>query len=234
MTRVCRFSRTNRARRLVYQVSQLSQANWAEGFEMLGGSSFLFGGVRGRVTGGVHEVTSDREPADLSALGSSTAHTSMAWRQRVRKWHPLGGSWERGCRPPGRCAVVVGPGRCWGKPRGGPVYRDGGPSRRALHRSFLDDPPQIHDGHSVAEGTHEIEVVGDEQVGDPQRSWRSARRSTTCTWVATSSELSGSSSAKQFGFGRQGSGDGRPLQLSAGDLAGTASGEGCRETNLVE
>ncbi len=109
-----------------------------------------------------------------------------------------------------------------------------GRAEELLDRPFLDDASEVHDGHSVAERAHEIEVVGDEQVGDAQAVLQVAQEVDDLHLGRHVQRAERLVERQQLGFGGQGPGDGRPLQLTAGDLAWTAPGERRRETNLVE
>ena len=62
------------------------------------------------------------------------------------------------------------------------------------------------------------QVVGDEQVGQPEARCRSCSRFTICAWTETSSAETGSSHDDQLGLDRQRAGDADALALAAGEL----------------
>jgi hypothetical protein len=137
----------------------------------LAGLSFLPGAqVPGTlVSGRIHQVTTDTELADFGddrffgcahIHGVATAGPEMTATRRVH-----GGGDVALQHDPQSSSFRVHAGRRREKGLGiGMVGR----AEEIADRSLLDDTPEVHHGHSVAEGVNEIEIMGDEQVGDTQ------------------------------------------------------------------
>ena len=64
----------------------------------------------------------------------------------------------------------------------------------------LDDLAEVHHRHAIADVLDHGEIVSDEDVGQPQRRWRSRSRLTICAWIDTSSAETGSSATISFGL----------------------------------
>ena len=69
----------------------------------------------------------------------------------------------------------------------------------------------------------DAEVVGDEQVADPELCLQSLSRSSTCAWIDTSSAETGSSHTITSRVGAERPGDRHALALAAGQLQGARS-----------
>ena len=103
-----------------------------------------------------------------------------------------------------------------------------------LDRTFLDDAPEIHHRDPVTERTHQIEVVGDEEIADAEPSLEVAEQVDHLHLRGDVQRAERLVEHQELGFGGQGSGDGRTLQLAPRDLAGTPAGEGRRKPDLLE
>ena len=148
------------------------------------------------------EVAGDRvaaAPVDQGRL--SLAQMSWAFQQRVRNRQPDGGARGSARRPRGRCARATAP--AGGRGRNGRKEGLGvGVARAARrHRTVPISTilPEVHDRHPVRDVADHREVVGDEQIGHPELSWRSSSRLTTPAWMETSSAETGSSSTSSLG-----------------------------------
>ena len=136
--------------------------------------------------------------------GSPTAGSSARARRRCRTIRS---------RPSSRVRVGDGHRR---QQRAGVRVR-GWPYRSSRRRD-LDDLAQVHHRDPVADVPHHRQVVGDEHVGEPSSSCRSASRLMIWAWIETSSAETGSSQTTSFGLQRQRPGDADPLALAAGEL----------------
>ena len=108
-------------------------------------------------------------PGPASA-GSSVEQTgSWAIGQRGWKRQPLGSWIGLGGSPTTAGAVVraaAEPGA--GPPAAVPACRDGGVGEQLGSRRRLDDPPEVHHRHAVADVAHDGHVVGDQQHRQPE------------------------------------------------------------------
>ncbi len=113
---------------------------------------------------------SDRRPS-LSSGGSSTEQTSRAFGQRGWKRHPCGGSIGDGTSPRSRirCRAPSSRRRCSGIAESRAfVYGCRGRSKSSSVVGELDDLAEVHDRDPVAHVADDREVVGDEDVREPE------------------------------------------------------------------
>ena len=143
-----------------------------------------------------------RRPA---ATGSSTAQRSVANGQRVWKRQPRGGSTGLGTSPVrmirSRAAARRRVGRP-ARPRAAPACRGGAGARTARRRGAISTIlPRYITATRSADVPHDREVVGDEQVGQPELApaGRSSRLM-ICAWIETSSAETGSSQTMKLGL----------------------------------
>ena len=109
-------------------------------------------------------------PGAISRIcGSSAAHRSCAFGQRVRNRQPLGGATGDGISPPS-AQPVLGP-LTFGSGTGiaassAAVYGCAGCVER-VGRADLADLAEVHHDDAVADVLHDREVVGDEDQREP-------------------------------------------------------------------
>ena len=124
---------------------------------------------------------------------ATSAHSVSANGQRVRKRQPdggligLGGSPLSGAR--GAAARVHRRHRRQQRLRIGMLRLAVDP----IDRPDLDDLAEVHDHHAIADVADDVEVMGDEDVGQVKARLQVASRFSTCAWTDLSSAETASS-----------------------------------------
>ncbi len=131
------------------------------------------------------------------------ARSSAASRGRTRGWkrHPAGGiEGARHLARQRRSPRADHRGEREGQPRRAPGCTGAsGPWRWRLPRRLSTTLPEVHDGDGGAHVAHRRQVVGDEEVGEPELLWRSRSRFRICARIETSRADTGSSSTSSLG-----------------------------------
>ena len=160
--------------------------------------------------------------------GSSRVQRSVARGQRGWKRHPAGGCAGLGRSPSrttrGRRASSVGV-RDGDRREQGPRVGMQRAGEDVVAGPELHDPAEVHDGHAIADVPDHGQVVGDEEIGEPQLVFRSSSRFTTCAWMDTSSAETGSSATMKRGLVASARAIADALALPARELVRVAVGE---------
>ena len=91
-------------------------------------------------------------------------------------------------------------------------------------RCDLDDLAEVHHGDPVGDVPHDCQVVGDEEVREPELLLQVSSRFTICAWIETSRAETGSSQTMNAGFTRERAGKPDPLPLATRELVRVAAG----------
>jgi len=98
----------------------------------------------------------------------------------------------------------------------------------------FDDAPEVHHEHLVARGLDDREIVGDEQVTEPQLLGQRRKQAEDLRLDAHVERRHRLVQNEQVGFRGKGASDGDSLGLATGEFARKALEQRGRQTNEIE